>query len=113
MSAGGSGAADLYAASHAGSTLEGLLEENGVKPPKFDFNDPAAQEWWSKVSGMYAQNVYGEVHAVIGSNLRPGSVWETVELPRLIENPSVTKIVIIDPDTGHETTIFDRGKESK
>lgn len=57
---------------------------------------------------MYAENVHGEVHAVIGSNLRPGNVWETVELPRLIENPNVTKIVIIDPETGAETIIFER-----
>lgn len=107
-SAGGNGAADVYAASHEGTTLEGLLERNGVTPPKFSFDDQAAQEWWSKVSGMYAENVHGEVHAVIGSNLRPGNVWETVELPRLIENPNVTKIVIIDPETGAETIIFER-----
>jgi hypothetical protein len=108
QSAGGNGSADLFAASHGGTTLEGLLERNGVKPPLFDFTDAASQEWWSKVSGMYAENVRGEVHAVVGSNLRPGSVWETVELPRLIDNPNVTKIVVIDPETGLEKTIYQR-----
>ncbi|MCV7101197.1 hypothetical protein [Mycobacterium palustre] len=88
--------------------MEGLLERNGVKPPKWSFDDPAAEQWWSQVSGMYAENTQGEVHAVIGSNLRPGNVWETIELKRLIENPNVTKIVIIDPETGGETTIFER-----
>lgn len=107
-SAGGSGAADLYAASHSGTTLEGLIARNGVSPPKWSFDDPLAEEWWSQVSRMYAQNVEGEVHAVIGAKLRPGNVWETVELPRLMENPAVTKIVTIDPETGSETTIFQR-----
>ncbi|AGP63797.1 hypothetical protein OEM_22620 [Mycobacterium intracellulare subsp. yongonense 05-1390] len=34
--------------------------------------------------------------------------WKTVELPRLMDNPRVTKIVIIDPETGAETTVFER-----
>ncbi|WP_421845684.1 hypothetical protein [Mycobacterium sp.] len=107
-SAGGTGAADLFATSHGGTTLEGLLDRNSVKPPKWSFDDPSSQEWWSKVSGMYAENVQGEVHAVVGSNLRPGNVWEAIELPRLMDNPNVTKIVVIDPETGNETTIFKR-----
>jgi hypothetical protein len=107
-SAGGNGSADLFAASHGGTTLEGLLERNGVKAPLFDFTDAASQEWWSTVSGMYAENVQGEVYAVVGSNVRPGNVWETVELPRLIDNPNVTKIVVIDPETGLQKTICER-----
>ena len=107
-SAGGDGSANLFAAEHSGTTLEGLLDRNAVKPPAFDLTDTASQEWWSKVSGMYAENVRGEVHAVIGSNLRPGNVWETVELPRLMDNRNVTKIVVIDPDTGLQKTVFER-----
>jgi len=108
VSAGGDGSADLFATSQGGTTLEGLLEENGVKPPLFDPADADSQEWWSQVSGMYAENVQGEVHAVVGANLRPGNVWETVELPRLIDNPNVTKIVVIDPETGLQKTIYER-----
>lgn len=107
-SAGGNGSADVYAASHSGTTLEGLLERNGITPPKWSFDDPAAEEWWSKVSETYAANAQGEVRAVIGSDLRPGGVWQSVELPRLMNNPNVTRIVIIDPETGTETTIFER-----
>lgn len=110
-SAGGSGAADLYAASHNGTTLEGLIEGNGITPPKWSFDDSPSQEWWSEVSRIYASNAEGEVRAVVGSNLRPGNIWETVELPRLMENPNVTRIIIIDPDTGTETIIFERPKE--
>lgn len=107
-SSGGNGSADLFAASRSGTTLEGLLERNGISPPKWSFDDPAAEAWWSKVSETYAANARGEVHAVIGPNLRPGGVWQAVELPRLMDNPNVTKIVIIDPETGAETTIFER-----
>ncbi|EPQ21541.1 hypothetical protein J108_20675 [Mycobacteroides abscessus subsp. bolletii CRM-0020] len=57
---------------------------------------------------MYAESASGEVRAVIGSNLRPGNVWQTVELPRLMDNPHVNRIVVIDPDTGIETTVFQR-----
>jgi hypothetical protein len=107
-SAGGNGAAESFATSNGGTTLEGLLDRNGVIQPKWSFDDPAAEEWWSRISGLYAENVQGEVRAVVGSNLRPGNVWETVELPRLMANANVTKIVIIDPETGVETTIFER-----
>lgn len=43
-----------------------------------------------------------------GANLRPGNIWETVELPRLMENPNVSRILKIDPATGIETVIFQR-----
>ena len=59
-------------------------------------------------SGAYAEQVSGEVHAVIGSNLRKGNIWENVELPRLKENLNVTKIITIDPKTGIENIIFER-----
>jgi hypothetical protein len=88
--------------------LESLVERNGISAPKWSFDDPAAEEWWSKVSETYAANARGEVCAVIGPDLRPGGVWQTVELPRLMNNPNVTKIVIIDPETGTETMIFER-----
>lgn len=108
QSAGGNGLADMLADANQGTTLEGLLEKNGVRPPKWSFDDPDAELWWNEVSGMFARNVQGEVHAAIGSNLRPGNVWETVELPRLINNPNVTRITITDPDTGVETVVFKR-----
>jgi hypothetical protein len=108
LSAGGSGVSERIAATHDGTTLEGLIDQNHISPPKWSFDDPAAEQWWSEVSRIYASNVEGEVHAVVGANLRPGNIWETVELPRLMDNPSVTRIVVIDPDTGLETVIFER-----
>lgn len=88
--------------------MEGLLERNGIKGPVWSFEDKASEEWWSQVSRIYAEKARGEVHAVIGSNLRPGNVWQTVELPRLMDNPNVTKIIMIDPETAKETAIFER-----
>ena len=40
--------------------------------------------------------------------MRDGNIWENVELPRLRNNPNVTKITIIDPKTGAEKIIFER-----
>ncbi|HEM4129671.1 TPA: hypothetical protein U1W61_001387 [Streptococcus suis] len=46
----------------------------------------------------------------MGSELREGNIWENIELPRLKNNPKVTKITTIDPKTGLETVIFERGQ---
>ncbi len=50
----------------------------------------------------------GRGGAVIGENLRPGSLWAEVELPALKANLKVTKIIKIDPATKAETVIFER-----
>ena len=50
----------------------------------------------------------GEIRAVVGLELRKGNIWENVELPRLKNNPNVSKITIIDPRTGLEKIIFER-----
>lgn len=57
---------------------------------------------------VYAEQVSGEIRAVVGSELRPGNIWENIELPRLKANPNVTKITTIDPKTGVEKIIFER-----
>lgn len=45
---------------------------------------------------------------MIGQTLRPGSVWETTELPALKGNPQVRKITVIDPASRAERVIFER-----
>ncbi|MCX2681993.1 hypothetical protein OOZ15_18725 [Galbibacter sp. EGI 63066] len=65
-------------------------------------------EAWKEVSKLYANEAVGDVRAVIGKDLRPGSVWETVELPALKANKNVTRIFTIDPVTLKETLIFKR-----
>lgn len=76
--------------------------------PEWDFNDPSSMDAWDIASAAYAEQVSGEVRAVVGTELRPDNIWENVELPRLMENPNVTKITSIDPKTGIETVIFER-----
>jgi hypothetical protein len=44
------------------------------------------------VSALYTNQVSGEVRAVLGKNLRPDNIWETIEIKRLKQNPNVTKI---------------------
>jgi hypothetical protein len=107
----GSGIAELIAHGAGGTTLEMRLVENGVDPlPVWNRHDPVSVQFWEDASAAYAENARGEVTAIIGSNLRPENVWQTIEIPRLMENPGISRIVQIDPDTGQATTIFERGK---
>lgn len=105
---GGQDVALNIARAKGGITLEGLIAKNKITMPEWDINNPKAIKAWEDVSATYAEQVSGEVRAVIGENLRPGNVWENVELPRLKNNPKVTKITTIDPVTGVETVIFER-----
>ena len=106
-----SGIAELIAHGSGGTTLELTLADRGVDPlPVWNRHDPVSVQFWEDASAAYAENARGEVTAIVGSSLRPGNVWQTVEIPRLMENPDVTRIVQIDPDTGQSTTIFERGK---
>ena len=76
--------------------------------PEWDFNNPQSMKMWEDVSASYANQVSGEVKAVIGNKLRPDNIWENVELPRLKDNLNVSKITTIDPVTLVETVIFVR-----
>jgi len=105
---GGAEVAADIANSKSGVTLETTISNKGIIMPEWDFNDPFAMEAWDMASAAYAEQVVGEVRAIVGSKLRPGNIWENVELPRLKANPNVTRIIIIDPKTGIETTIFER-----
>lgn len=97
----GSKVAETIATANDGQTLEQLLKKNGVSPlPEWDELDPESVRFWEDASAAYAQNASGEVRAVLGSDLRVGNVWETVEVPQLLNNPNVTTINVVDPDTG-------------
>lgn len=49
---------------------------------------------WDMASAAYAEQVSGEVRAVVGTELRLANIWENVELPRLMDNPNVTSIKV-------------------
>ena len=105
---GGAEVAADIAKGKGGVTLESTIEAKDITMPEWDFNDPSSMDAWDMASAAYAEQVSGEVRAVVGTELRPDNIWENVELPRLMENPNVTKITIIDPKTGIETIIFER-----
>lgn len=105
---GGAENAANIAKSRGGVTLESTIEKQKIVMPEWNFNNPSTMEAWDLASGAYAEQVSGEIRAVIGSELRPGNIWENIELPRLKNNPNVTKITTIDPKTGIEHVIFER-----
>lgn len=96
------------AGSKGGTTLEMLLEKRNIKLPDWDASNPAVVKVWEDVSAEYAKQVSGEVRAVLGKQLREGNVWQTKELPALMENANVKKIITIDAETLVETVIFTR-----
>ncbi|MFD1739545.1 peptidoglycan-binding protein, partial [Bacillus salitolerans] len=105
---GGAEKALEIAKAKGGTTLEGMIDSKGIIMPKWDINDPSSIKAWQDISSEYANQVSGEVRAVVGNSLRPGNIWENVELPSLMENPNVTKITTIDPETLVEKVIFER-----
>lgn len=97
---GGPEDAARIARENGGTTLETLIEERGIKMPDWDPTNPASIKAWENLSADYAAGASGKVRAVIGKDLRPGNIWETRELPALMSNPKVTRIVTIDPASG-------------
>jgi hypothetical protein len=104
---GASVAADI-AKQHRGKTLEELLSTRQILMPDFDPADPVTVNAWIDVSVELAKYASGEVRAVVGTTRRPKNIWETYELPTLMKNPSVTKIISVDPKTRLETVLFER-----
>ena len=107
-SVGGAEVAANIAEEKGGVTLESTISSKKIVMPEWDFSKPSSMEAWNLASGAYAEQVSGEIRAVVGSNLRPGNIWENIELPKLKANPKVTKIIIIDPKTREEKIIFER-----
>jgi hypothetical protein len=105
---GGQDVAAELAKQKGGTTLEMLIEQNKIIMPAWNPEDLSAIKAWEDISAEYAMGASGHVRAVIGQSLRPGNIWETKELPRLMKNPNVTEITIIDPVSHAEKTIFKR-----
>ncbi|WP_139829664.1 hypothetical protein [Mycobacterium gastri] len=105
----GSRIAERLAGAANGTTLKMLLERNGMQPiPGWNKFDPELVRFWHDAARAYADNCTGTVTAVVGCDVRPDNIWQTVEVPRLTDNPNVTKIVQIDPDSRLTTVIFER-----
>ena len=105
---GGMEVAKKIAKNKGGVTLESTIDDTNIVMPEWDFNTPSSVTAWEEASNVYVEQVSGEIRAVVGSELRPGNIWENIELPRLKANPNVTKVTTIDPKTGVEKIIFER-----
>lgn len=105
---GGATTAAGAARTGGGTTLEMLLESRGIQMPAWDAANPASVAAWQDVSAQFARGASGEVRAVLGDSLRPGNIWQTVEMPALQANPNVTTIIRVNPSSGAETVIWTR-----
>lgn len=105
---GGQDIALEIALSKKGITLEGLIDKNKIPMPTWNPNDDNIQAIWSSISKKYADQVSGEIRAVVGKSVRKDNIWESFELPALKKNYNVKKITIIDPKTKKETIILKR-----
>lgn len=76
--------------------------------PEYNKDIPSSVKAWERASYYFANNSSGTVHAVLGENIRPDSVWNSIEYNTLIQNSNVTKIIKIDPKTLAEQVIFRR-----
>ena len=105
---GGKDFAMDHAAKNGGTTLEGLMKSQSIEMPTWDIADQSSKKAWEYASGKYAGQVSGDIHALIGTTQRQNSIWRTIELPELMKNPYVSKIILVDPETLTETVIFRR-----
>ncbi|MEB0047939.1 MULTISPECIES: hypothetical protein [unclassified Pseudomonas] len=105
---GGADLAQQIAKEHGGTTLESLIAQRGIEMPAWDATNPMVVKAWKDISAQYANGVSGTVRAVIGQDLRVGNVWETAELPALMKNPNVEKIITVDPVSRAQKIIYER-----
>ncbi|KAJ3513422.1 hypothetical protein NLJ89_g2959 [Agrocybe chaxingu] len=83
--------ATKFAKKHGKETLNMALKKHGVKIPT-EKQNPHSPRLWNIASKLMAQRAKGETHAVLGSKVRPGSVWKKIEKPTLMKNKKVTKV---------------------
>ncbi|BCN32374.1 hypothetical protein [Anaeromicropila herbilytica] len=100
--------ASEIAKSEGGVTLESTIADQSIDMPKWDFDNPDSIKAWEEASSAYASQVSGDIRAVVGTNLRANNIWESIELPKLMQNENVSKITTINSETMEQTVIFER-----
>ena len=101
---------------NGGTTLEMMMDKNkdDLISAGFPYDEdlggfyftPENAQDWQIISQAYAEQANGNVHAVLGENIREESVWNTKELPALEKNDNVDKVFSVDPSTGKEKDII-------
>jgi hypothetical protein len=49
---------------------------------------------WEGASGQFSSQAIGDVHVFLGPNVSSGSIFNTIELPNLLQNPNVNSIIL-------------------
>jgi hypothetical protein len=49
---------------------------------------------WESASSQFARQAVGDVHVFLGPSVSSGSMFNTIELAALLQNPYVTSILI-------------------
>jgi len=57
---------------------------------------------WDRLCRLKAKVADGTVYAILGKEVREQSTWKRVELPTLLKNGNVKKIIHVDPATREE-----------
>lgn len=102
------GESDEYANNNDGSTMGMLFAQAGIE--EFDPRETNIIDLWKEASRIFAEQASGEVRVIARPPLREGNIFENVELPTLKKNPKVTRITMLNLDTGEVTVLFRRKK---
>ena len=104
--------AEKHAEEHGGTTLEAKLHDEGHKMPGWNPSNPAVEAKWTEASEAFAHGAKGDVHAHLGEQIRPNSVYTNQEKPILEKNPdvhSITEHAHGQPEVPPKKTLTDAG----
>jgi hypothetical protein len=94
------------AESTGGKTLDMAMKEGGIpipsKPPPGPKQKIQDQRQWKKPSIIFAKKAQGEIDVHLGEAVKPDSVYNQYEKPKLLANPKVTKVTHRRPDGSTE-----------
>ena len=90
------------------TTLEGTLDDKGIKLPSWGNTSPEGKAVWDSVSASLAHGSSGDVYVLLGPDRRPDNVFHMTEFPILKDNPSVNRVIAIDVQSKEETVVFTR-----